>query len=232
MQSRLHRTSSAASARTKPSIGVIAIVESLMGATITSAAANGLDLTKRLGLKIPIVDLSIKTKENLCTMRAVVQRVSRAEVVIANIPVARIGKGLLVLIAISQRDTEKDLLWMAKKIVELRIFDDSRGKLNLSLRDINGQLLVVSQFTLYGDCQKGRRPSYSEAASPSDAGKLYQHFLAIVRQLVPDVRTGQFQAMMEVSLTNSGPVTLILDSQAGSMRRLPDSGSSHPDAGS
>jgi D-tyrosyl-tRNA(Tyr) deacylase len=116
-------------------------------------------------------------------------------------------------VAISRQDTEKDLLWMAKKIVELRIFDDAEGKLNLSLQDIQGQLIVVSQFTLYGDCKKGRRPSYTEAAQPADAEKLYQDFLAIVRRLVPDVQTGQFQAMMQVTLTNSGPVTLILDSR-------------------
>jgi D-tyrosyl-tRNA(Tyr) deacylase len=146
-------------------------------------------------------------------MRSVLQRVSRAEVVINDVPVARIGDGILALVAISQQDTEKDLQWMARKIAELRIFSDSRGKLNLSLQDINGQLLVVSQFTLYGDCKKGRRPSYSEAASPSDAEKLYNDFVELVRRFVPDVKTGQFQAMMEVRLTNSGPVTLILDSQ-------------------
>ncbi len=147
-------------------------------------------------------------------MRTVVQRVSKAEVVIDGRSVARMGTGILALVAISHNDTEKDLLWMAKKIVELRIFDDSQGKLNLSLQDVHGQLLVVSQFTLYGDCKKGRRPSYTEAAPPSDAEKLYQEFVAITRRFVPDVQTGQFQAMMDVTLTNSGPVTLILDSQA------------------
>jgi len=147
-------------------------------------------------------------------MRTVVQRVSGAEVVIDGNSVARIGAGILALIAISHNDTEKDLLWMAKKIVELRIFDDSQGKLNLSLQDVHGQLLIVSQFTLYGDCKKGRRPSYTEAAPPSEAEKLYKQFIAIARQLVPDVQTGQFQAMMDVTLTNSGPVTLILDSRA------------------
>jgi D-tyrosyl-tRNA(Tyr) deacylase len=155
----------------------------------------------------------IESPENLVAMRAVVQRVSRAEVVIGGISVARIDQGILALVAISRQDTEKDLLWMAKKIVELRIFDDAEGKLNLSLQDIQGQLIVVSQFTLYGDCKKGRRPSYTEAAQPADAEKLYQDFLAIVRRLVPDVQTGQFQAMMQVTLTNSGPVTLILDSR-------------------
>ena len=145
-------------------------------------------------------------------MRAVVQRVSKAEVAIDGVPVARIGAGILALVAISRHDDEKDLHWMARKIVELRIFDDSEGKLNRSLLDVGGQLLVVSQFTLYGDCRKGRRPSYSESAPPAEAEKLYQKFVSIVRQFVPGVQTGQFQAMMDVTLTNSGPVTLILDS--------------------
>jgi D-aminoacyl-tRNA deacylase len=144
-------------------------------------------------------------------MRAVVQRVSKAEVSVGGECVGRIGNGILALVAISRNDTEKDLLWMARKIVELRIFDDSEGKLNLSLQDVKGQLLVVSQFTLYGDCRKGRRPSYIDAAPPAEAEKLYQHFVSIIRQFVPDVQTGQFQAMMEVTLTNSGPVTLILE---------------------
>ena len=99
-------------------------------------------------------------------MRAVVQRVNQAAVSIAGVPLSRIGKGLLVLVAISRDDSQKDLLWMAKKIVELRIFNDSQGKLNLSLADIDGELLLISQFTLYGDCKKGRRPSYVEAAAP------------------------------------------------------------------
>ena len=159
------------------------------------------------------VDLWIESPENLIAMRAVVQRVSQAEVVIGGISVARIDQGILALVAISRQDTEKDLLWMAKKIVELRIFDDDEGKLNLSLQDVHGQLVVVSQFTLYGDCKKGRRPSYTAAAQPEIAEKLYQDFLTIVRRLVPDAQTGQFQAMMQVTLTNSGPVTLILDSR-------------------
>jgi D-tyrosyl-tRNA(Tyr) deacylase len=146
-------------------------------------------------------------------MKAVVQRVSRAEVVVDGVPVARIDDGILALVGISRQDTEKDLSWMAKKIVELRIFNDGEGKLNLSLQDTHGQLLVVSQFTLYGDCKKGRRPSYSEAAPPADAEKLYQEFLTMVRRFVPDVQSGRFQAVMQVTLTNSGPVTLILDSR-------------------
>jgi D-tyrosyl-tRNA(Tyr) deacylase len=158
------------------------------------------------------VDLLAKSKENLFIMRAVVQRVSQAEVVIDGASVARIGKGILVLAAISRQDTEKDLDWMARKIAGLRIFSDSQAKLNLSLQDIGGQLLVVSQFTLYGDCRKGRRPSYSNAAPPAKAETLYNRFLEIIRQYVPDVKSGQFQAMMEVNLINSGPVTLIIDS--------------------
>ena len=146
-------------------------------------------------------------------MRAVLQRVSEAEVVIGGASVARIGKGALALIAISHEDTERDLNWMAKKIVELRIFSDSQEKLNLSLQDINGELLIVSQFTLYGDCKKGRRPSYSEAAAPAEAERLYEKFLDIIRQYIPEAKTGKFQAMMEVNLRNSGPVTLIIDSR-------------------
>jgi D-tyrosyl-tRNA(Tyr) deacylase len=146
-------------------------------------------------------------------MRAVVQRVSQAEVVISGVQVARIGQGIVALVAVSRQDTERDLNWMARKIIELRIFDDEQGKLNLSLQEVGGELLVVSQFTLYGDCRKGRRPSYIEAAPPEEAEKLYQEFVTIVRQLVPGVQTGQFQASMEVTLTNSGPVTLVVDSR-------------------
>lgn len=145
-------------------------------------------------------------------MRTVIQRVSEAEVRIEGDRVARIGKGILALVAVSNKDTEKDLNWMAKKIVGLRIFSDSEGKLNLSLQDIDGELLVVSQFTLYGDCRKGRRPSYSDAAPPEEAEKLYGRFVDIIRHYCPGVKTGQFQAMMEVNLNNSGPVTLIIDS--------------------
>ena len=146
-------------------------------------------------------------------MRAVLQRVDWAAVKVEETEVARIGKGILALIGISREDTADDMEWTAKKIAELRIFDDSEGKLNLSLRDIGGQLLIVSQFTLYGDCRKGRRPSYSDAAPPAEAERMYLHFVEIARGFVPDVQTGRFQAMMEVSLVNSGPVTLILDSR-------------------
>jgi D-aminoacyl-tRNA deacylase len=158
------------------------------------------------------LDLFPDSPDNRFAMRAVVQRVSQANVVIAGETVGQIGPGLMVLVAISRNDTEKDLAWMAKKIIELRIFDDVEGKLNLSLQDVHGQLLVVSQFTLYGDCRKGRRPSYIDAAPPAEAEKLYHQFVSIVRRMIPDVQTGQFQAMMEVTLTNSGPVTIILES--------------------
>ena len=146
-------------------------------------------------------------------MRVVLQRVSKAEVSVSGETIGRVGSGLLVLAAFSRLDDENDLVWMARKIVDLRVFDDDNGNLNLSLRDIHGQLLVVSQFTLYGDCKKGRRPSYSHAAPPAQAEALYNRFVEIVREAVPDVQTGIFQAEMEVRLTNDGPVTLILDSR-------------------
>jgi D-tyrosyl-tRNA(Tyr) deacylase len=140
--------------------------------------------------------------------------VRHAQVTVEGAAVARIGGGILALVAVSREDTEKDLQWMARKILELRIFNDSEGKLNLSLLDTGGELLVVSQFTLYGDCRKGRRPSYSDAAAPTDAEVMYEEFVGIVRKILPGVQTGKFQAMMDVSLTNDGPVTLILDSRA------------------
>lgn len=146
-------------------------------------------------------------------MRAVVQRVLSAAVAIEGVQVASIGRGLLALVGIHREDSPADLEWMAQKILELRIFDDSDGKLNLSLLDIQGELLLVSQFTLFGDCRKGRRPSYSDAASPPQAEKLYEQFLEVVRRRLPGAQSGRFQAMMDVTLTNSGPVTLLLDSR-------------------
>jgi len=146
-------------------------------------------------------------------MRAVLQRVSHADVVVAGALIAGISNGILALIGISRADTQEDLRWMARKIVDLRIFDDQEGKLNLCLQEVGGELLLVSQFTLYGDCKKGRRPSYSDAAPSEQAQALYEQFVTIVRELIPGVQTGQFQATMEVTLTNSGPITLILDSR-------------------
>ncbi len=144
-------------------------------------------------------------------MRAVIQRVDRASVTIAGTRVAAIGKGILALMAIAPEDRPEDLEWMAKKIVELRIFDDEVGLLNRSLLDVGGELLLVSQFTLYGDCRKGRRPSYSHAAPPAPAQQLYADFIEACRRYVPGVQSGQFQASMDVELVNSGPVTLIID---------------------
>jgi D-tyrosyl-tRNA(Tyr) deacylase len=150
-------------------------------------------------------------------MRAVLQRVTRADVTVDGFQLASIGSGILALVAVARDDTQADLEWMARKIAELRIFDDSEGRLNRSLLDTGGELLLVSQFTLYGDCRKGRRPSYSDAAPPAEAERMYEEFVAAVRRLVPQARTGRFQAMMEVALVNSGPVTLIVDS--GTHRR-------------
>ncbi len=146
-------------------------------------------------------------------MRAVVQRVKRAAVTVAGREVGAIGEGVLVLLGVGRDDTEKDAVSLAEKIVHLRIFADQRDLMNLSLLDTGGELLAVSQFTLFGDCRKGRRPGYSEAAGPEMAKKLYELFVASVRCQGVTVATGEFQAMMEVSLVNHGPVTLLLDSR-------------------
>ncbi len=148
-------------------------------------------------------------------MRVVVQRVHRARIEVDGTEIARIGRGILALVGVSREDARTDLEWMARKIVELRIFDDAEGRLNLSVRDIGGEVLLVSQFTLYGDCRKGRRPSYSDAAPSAEAERLYAEFLETVRGLMPSAQSGRFQAMMDVELVNAGPVTLILDSRAG-----------------
>lgn len=148
-------------------------------------------------------------------MRAVVQRVRSASVTVDDVRIASINAGILALIGIGRDDSEDDLRWMAKKIVELRIFEDGSGKMNLSLLDVGGELLLVSQFTLYGDCRKGRRPSYTDAAPPAEAQRLYERFVEVVRAILPGVQSGQFQAMMDVALVNAGPVTILLDSRAG-----------------
>jgi D-aminoacyl-tRNA deacylase len=144
-------------------------------------------------------------------MRAVLQRVSRAEVSIGGEVVGRIARGLVVLLAIAPDDTPQKADWLAEKLVTLRIFPDDTGKMNLGLADVGGELLVVSQFTLYGDCQKGRRPSFIGAAPPAVAEPLYQHFLNACRLLGIKTEAGRFAADMHVTLTNDGPVTLILD---------------------
>ncbi len=146
-------------------------------------------------------------------MRAVLQRVSNARVEVENQETGSIGHGLVVLLGVHGDDTGKDIHWMVEKIIHLRIFEDDAGLMNRSLLDVGGELLVISQFTLYGDCRKGRRPSWSAAAPPEMARQLYQDFIDTCSKQGVVVNTGTFQAMMEVTLTNSGPVTMLLDSQ-------------------
>ena len=145
-------------------------------------------------------------------MRAVVQRVSRASVSVDGKIIGLIGRGILVLLGVSENDTEKDSDYILQKILNLRIFEDEQDKMNLSLLDAAGELLVVSQFTLYGDARKGRRPSFIEAAAPSKANRLYEYFVENARKQVTKVETGKFRAMMNVELINDGPVTILLDS--------------------
>jgi D-aminoacyl-tRNA deacylase len=145
-------------------------------------------------------------------MRAVVQRVSRASVVVEGQIVGEIGLGLLVLLGVSSIDSESDAAYLAEKIAGLRIFEDQAVKMNLSLADVGGAVLAVSQFTLYGDVRRGRRPSFDAAARPERARELYEHFVEQIRLRGLRCETGQFQAMMSVSLVNEGPVTLLLDS--------------------
>lgn len=144
-------------------------------------------------------------------MRAVIQRVSRASVTINGAVVGRIDRGLLILLGITHKDTSVEARWLAEKIVGLRIFNDADGKMNLGLTDMGGSTLVVSQFTLYGDAQKGRRPSFMSAARPEQAIPLYEAFIDGIKALGVPVQTGRFGAMMDVELVNEGPVTLILD---------------------
>ena len=146
-------------------------------------------------------------------MRAVVQRVSKAAVDIGGITTAPIGRGLVILLGIRRGDSSVDLTWMADKIIHLRIFPDGDGKMNISLADMGGEMLIVSQFTLYGDCRKGRRPGFSMAAPPEIAEPLYNQFIEEVRKLGIPAATGTFQAEMAVELVNDGPVTLLLDSE-------------------
>jgi D-tyrosyl-tRNA(Tyr) deacylase len=146
-------------------------------------------------------------------MRAVIQRVKSSSVTIGNELVGKIDKGLLVLLGISISDKTDDAKYLADKIVNLRIFEDENRKLNRSLIDMGGEMLVVSQFTLLGDCNKGRRPSFVKAAPPELANELYRQFVECVRQKDVSVKTGRFQAMMEVALINDGPVTLIVESK-------------------
>lgn len=146
-------------------------------------------------------------------MRAVVQRVTEASVTVDGTVVGQIGRGFLVLLGIAGDDSEQDVVWLAGKIAGLRVFEDAEGKMNLGLSDVGGAVLLVSQFTLYGDCRKGRRPSFVEAARPEAAVPLYQSMVAELRGLAVPVETGTFQAHMDVRLLNDGPVTLLLDSR-------------------
>lgn len=145
-------------------------------------------------------------------MRAVVQRVSQAHVVVEDEVVGQIGPGFLVLLGVGKGDTPEDAAYLARKIAGLRVFADSEGKMNLALSDIGGEVLAVSQFTLYGDIRKGNRPSFIAAALPDEGRRLYEHFCDLLTQQGLHVETGVFQAHMEVHLVNDGPVTLWLDS--------------------
>lgn len=146
-------------------------------------------------------------------MRAVVQRVKNSSVTVDKIIVGEIGVGLMVLLGVEKEDSAKDADYLSDKISNLRIFQDKNNKMNLSLLDIKGEMLVVSQFTLIGDCRKGRRPSFIQAAKPDTADSLYKYFVEKVREKGTHVQTGQFQKMMDVSIVNDGPVTLILESK-------------------
>jgi len=145
-------------------------------------------------------------------MRAVVQRVKKSSVFIDGKLVATIGPGLMVLLGVARNDSEKEADFLAEKIPNLRIFEDKNEKMNLSLLDSGGQMLVVSQFTLLGNCRKGRRPSYVDAAEPETANALYEYFIEKVRTKGIDVQSGRFRAMMDVHLINDGPVTLVVES--------------------
>ncbi|HKS08659.1 MAG TPA: D-aminoacyl-tRNA deacylase [Pyrinomonadaceae bacterium] len=146
-------------------------------------------------------------------MRAVVQRVTRASVTVDGNVVGEIGNGLVVLLGVAHDDTKQDADYLAPKIASLRIFDDAEGKMNLPLKETNGGLLVVSQFTLYGDVRRGLRPSWSDAAPPEVAEPLYEYFVESSRKLIARVATGSFRKTMQVELINDGPVTIMLDSR-------------------
>ena len=144
-------------------------------------------------------------------MKAVIQRVKEASVEIERQVVGSIGIGIVVLLGVEKQDTEKQADWLLNKIIDLRVFPDREGKMNLSLKDIKGGLLIVSQFTLLGDCRKGRRPSFDKAGDPQEAKKLYEYFVDRAKKQIDLVGEGQFAAMMDVKLINDGPVTLILE---------------------
>ncbi|KRT66068.1 MAG: D-tyrosyl-tRNA(Tyr) deacylase, D-tyrosyl-tRNA(Tyr) deacylase [Candidatus Dadabacteria bacterium CSP1-2] len=146
-------------------------------------------------------------------MRAVIQRVQEARVEVDGEVIGKIGQGFLVLLGVRKDDTEEDVRYLADKVTGLRIFEDEAGKINLSISEVKGEILAVSQFTLYGDCRKGRRPSFDEAAPPDVAERLYELFVEEIRKSGIKVETGRFRALMDVYLINSGPVTILLDSR-------------------
>jgi len=148
-------------------------------------------------------------------MRAIVQRVTRASVTIEGEVAGEIGRGLVVLLGVARDDTREDADYLAAKIAALRIFDDAEGRMNVSVKDLNGGVLIVSQFTLYGDVRRGSRPSWSDAAAPEVAEPLYDYFVESSRKLLGRVETGSFRKMMRVELVNDGPVTILLDSRKG-----------------
>ena len=153
-------------------------------------------------------------------MKAVIQRVAEAEVKVDGKSVGRIGRGILILLGVEKEDEERDADWLAEKIRNLRIFEDQAGKMNLSVVESGGELLAVSQFTLAGNCAKGRRPSFDSAAPPEEASRLYEYFVNKLRDSGLRVETGVFQAMMRVSLVNDGPVTFTLESLASLRNRI------------
>ena len=146
-------------------------------------------------------------------MRAVVQRVTRAKVTVEDETVGEIGKGLVILLGVASDDTQQDAEYLAEKIIALRIFDDADGRMNLSVRDTGGAMLVVSQFTLYGDVRRGLRPSWSDAAAPEIAEPLYESFVLSLKNTPSEVATGRFRRMMQLELVYDGPVTILLDSR-------------------
>lgn len=154
----------------------------------------------------------MRKKESSSSMKLVIQRVKEASVSVENKVIGKIGNGFMVLLGISNTDTEEIADKMVNKLVNLRIFEDENGKTNLSLKDVNGELLIISQFTLYADCRKGNRPSFINAGKPDEANRLYEYVIAKCHEEIPIVRHGEFGAHMEVSLINHGPFTIVLDS--------------------
>jgi D-aminoacyl-tRNA deacylase len=146
-------------------------------------------------------------------MKALLQRVDKASVIIENNIISSIEKGILVFLGVAEGDDQKDADYLVEKIVNLRIYEDENNKMNLSIIDICGELLVISQFTLMADCRKGRRPSFTKAEKPENAIILYDYFVEKIKKLIPGVSTGVFQAMMKIQLINDGPVTIMLDSK-------------------